>query len=38
MKFLLLLKGNYLVSGILKKSKARYAQEITIGDKIDFVL
>ena len=32
------LKGSYLVSGLLKKSKARYAQGITIGDKIEFVL
>ena len=32
------LKGRYLVSGLLNKSKARYAQWITIGDKIEFVL
>lgn len=32
------LKGSYVVSGILKKSKAGYAQGISIGDQLEFVL
>lgn len=32
------LRGNYVVSEILKNSKARYADGVKVGDKIEFVL
>lgn len=34
----IVLTGNYVVSDILKNSKARYAHGIKIGDNIKFVL
>ena len=32
------LTGNYVVSKILKESKARYAKGVRVGDEIEFVL
>lgn len=34
----IVLTGNYVVSDILKNSKARYAEGVEVGDQIKFVL
>ena len=34
----IVLTGNYVVSKILKESKARYAKGVKVGDEIEFVL
>ena len=34
----IVLTGNYVVSDILKNSKARYAKGVEVGDQIKFVL
>lgn len=34
----IVLTGNYVVSKIIKKSKARYAKGVRVGDEIEFVL